>query len=154
GRVDGDGQHPADELKRLLARVREGTCDVAIGSRFALGDGFEAGRYVPSAARRFGIGLLRRSMAVALCRPFLDATSGLYAANATALPILATPYTSEAPEVQALLRLHHAGLRVDEVPVQMRARAAGESKLQGKKAVLVVLTIIGTLAAFERMRRR
>src|SRR5690349_20680463 len=34
GRLDGDGQHPAHELKRLLALVRSGACDVAVGSRF------------------------------------------------------------------------------------------------------------------------
>jgi hypothetical protein len=154
GRVDADGQHPANELRRLLERVRSGSCDVAVGSRFATGDGYEAYRYRPSAARRFGTALLRRSMAFALRRPFLDATSGMYAANAKALPILAQPYTSEAPEVQALLRLHEAGLRVDEVPVEMRPRASGESKLQGKKAVLLVLTVIGTLFAADRLRRR
>jgi hypothetical protein len=77
----------------------------------------------------------------------------MYAANAKALPVLAQPYTTEAPEVQAILRLHEAGLRVDEVPVDMRPRASGESKLQGKKAVLVVLTIIGTLLAVNRWRR-
>jgi hypothetical protein len=78
----------------------------------------------------------------------------MYAANAKALPVLAQPYTSTAPEVQAILRLHEAGLRVDEVPVDMRERASGESKLQGKKAVMVVLTIVGTLLALDRFRRR
>jgi hypothetical protein len=78
----------------------------------------------------------------------------MYAANAKALPILARPYTSEAPEVQAILRLHEAGMRVDEVPVDMRPRASGESKLQGRKAVMVVLTIAGTLLALDRLRRR
>jgi glycosyltransferase involved in cell wall biosynthesis len=154
GRVDADGQHPVAELARLLERVRADTCDVAVGSRFASGDGYAAYRYEPSGARRFGTALLRRSMKVALRRPFLDATSGMYAANAKALPILARPYTSEAPEVQALLRLEEEGLRVDEVPVDMRARASGESKLRGKKAVMVVLTIAGTLLALERWRRR
>jgi glycosyltransferase involved in cell wall biosynthesis len=153
GRVDADGQHPVAELARLLERVRSGACDVAVGSRFASGDGFEPYRYRPSGARRFGTALLRRSMRVALRGPFLDATSGMYAANAKALPLLAQPYTSEAPEVQAILRLHDAGLRVDEVPVDMRPRASGESKLQGKKAVLVVLTIVGTLLAVDRWRR-
>jgi len=154
GRVDADGQHPVVELKRLLERVRDGGCDVAVGSRFASGDGFEPYRYKPSAARRFGTALLRRSMRVVLRRPFLDATSGMYAANAKALPVLAEPYTSEAPEVQALIRLNDAGLRVDEVPVDMRPRAGGESKLRGKKSVLVVLTVIGTLFAVDRLRRR
>jgi glycosyltransferase involved in cell wall biosynthesis len=153
GRVDADGQHPVAELARLLDRVRSGACDVAVGSRFASGDGFAAHRYRPSAARRFGTALLRRSMRIALRRPFLDATSGMYAANADAMRVLARPYTSEAPEVQALLRLQEAGLRVDEVPVDMRPRASGESKLQGKKAVMVVVTIVATLLAFVRWRR-
>jgi glycosyltransferase involved in cell wall biosynthesis len=154
GRVDADGQHPVEELARLLARVREGACDVAVGSRFASGDGFAAYRYKPTAARRFGTALLRRSMKIVLRRPFLDSTSGMYAANAKALPVLARPYTSEAPEVQAILRLHEAGMRVDEIPVDMRPRASGESKLQGRKAVLVVVTIAGTLLALDRFRRR
>ena len=154
GRVDGDGQHPVAELARLLERVRSDQCDVAVGSRFASGDGYKAYRYESSGARRFGTALLRRSMKIALRRPFLDATSGMYAANAKALPILARPYTSEAPEVQALLRLQEEGMRVDEVPVDMRPRASGLSKLRGKKAVMVVLTIAGTLLALERWRRR
>ena len=157
GRVDADGQHPAGELSRLLARVRADECDVAVGSRFASGDGFEAYRYTPSGARRLGTALLRRAMRIALRRPFLDATSGMYAANAKALPVLAQPYTTEAPEVEGLLRLGEAGLRVDEVPVEMRERASGESKLRGRKAVQLVATVVGTLVTYgvwRRLRRR
>jgi glycosyltransferase involved in cell wall biosynthesis len=44
GRVDADGQHPVAQLARLLARVRSGECDVAVGSRFASGDGGSAPR--------------------------------------------------------------------------------------------------------------
>jgi len=153
GRVDADGQHPVEELARLLALVREGECDVAVGSRFASGDGYAPYRYKPSGARRFGTALLRRSMRVLLRRPFLDATSGMYAVNAKAMAVLARPYTTEAPEVEALLRLGEEGLRVEEVPVDMRQRTSGESKLQGKKSLLVVLTIVGTLFAFLRRRR-
>ena len=154
GRVDADGQHPVAELKRLLERVERGACDVAVGSRFASGDGFAPYRYTSSGPRRLGTALLRRSMAVSLRRPFLDATSGRYAVNAAALPLLARPYTTEAPEVEALLRLSEAGLRVDEVPVNMRERASGESKLQGKKALLVVLTIVATLLGLNKLRNR
>ena len=154
GRVDADGQHPAAELARLLERVRSGDCDVAIGSRFVSGDGYAPYRYRPSPARRLGTGLLRRSVAVVLRRPFADATSGLYAVNAQALPLLAQPYTSGAPEVEALIRLADAGLRVDEVPVDMAPRAGGESKLRGGKAVKLVLTVTGTLALALLARRR
>jgi hypothetical protein len=155
GRIDADGQHPPAELARLLALVRSDQCDVAVGSRFVSGEGYPAYRYRPSAARRFGIAVLRRSMAIALRRPFGDATSGLYAVNAKALPILAVPYTSRAPEVEALIRVVEAGLRLEEVPVNMAERAGGVSKLRGSKAVKLVLTVAGTLAvaAFARRRR-
>ena len=140
------------ELARLLALVREGECDVAVGSRFASGDGYAPYRYRSSGPRRFGTALLRRSMGVVLRRPFLDATSGMYGATARALPVLARPYSTEAPEVEALLRLNREGLRVDEVPVEMRERAGGESKLRGWKSLLVVVTVIGTLLTFLRRR--
>jgi len=154
GRVDADGQHPVAELRRLLERVKRDECDVAIGSRFATGDGFAHGRYEPSAVRRVGTGILRRAMGIALRRPFHDATSGMYAANAAAISVLARPYSTTAPEVEAILRLEREGMRVVEVPVDMRERASGESKLRGRKAVMVVVTIAGTLLAARRMRHR
>jgi hypothetical protein len=154
GRVDADGQHPPKELARLLAIVRSGTCDVAVGSRFVSGDGYEPHRYLPSPSRRLGTALLRRAMKIVLRRPFADATSGLYAVNAAALPLLAEPFRTEAPEVEALVRLSRAGLRVEEVPVRMEARADGVSKLRGRKALKVILTVIGTLVLARIVRSR
>jgi hypothetical protein len=154
GRVDADGQHPAAELARLLDRVRADECDVAVGSRFVSGNGYAPYRYRPSAARRLGTGLLRRSVGLVLRRPFGDATSGLYAVNAKALPLLAEPYTSGAPEVEALIRVVDAGLRLEEVPVDMAPRAGGESKLRGAKAVKLVLTVTATLGLALLARRR
>jgi glycosyltransferase involved in cell wall biosynthesis len=156
GRVDADGQHPPEELARLLALVREDRCDVAVGSRFVSGDGYAAYRYRPSAPRRLGTAVLRRSMGLVLTRPFGDATSGLYAVNAKALPLLAEPFSTGAPEVEALIRIADAGLRLEEVPVNMAERAGGESKLRGRKAVGLVVTVAGTLAVAwlgRRLRR-
>ena len=143
GRVDADGQHPPEELKRLLDLVRADACDVAVGSRFVSGDGYAPYRYEPDRVRRFGTATLRRGMGRVLGRPFGDATSGLYAVNAKALPLLAEPFTTEAPEVEALIRIVDAGLRLEEVPVNMAERAGGESKLRGRKAVKVVVTLTG-----------
>ncbi len=153
GRVDADGQHPVNELRRLLELVRSDEYDVAIGSRFASGVGYEEYRYEPSSSRRFGTAILRRALRVVLGRPFHDATSGMYAVNAAAMPILAEPYESGAPEVESLLRLRVAGLRVAEVPVNMRERASGESKLRGGRAVELVVTVAGTLLLYGLWRR-
>jgi glycosyltransferase involved in cell wall biosynthesis len=154
GRVDADGQHPAGDPARLLELVRTDTCDVAVGSRFVSGEGYAPYRYRPDRTRRFGTAVLRRAMGLVLRRPFGDATSGLYAVNRKALPLLAEPFTTEAPEVEALIRIVDAGLRLEEVPVNMAARAGGESKLRGSKAVKVVLTVAGTLVAAKLISAR
>jgi len=153
GRVDADGQHPVSELRRLLERVRAGECDVAVGSRFASGDGYEAYRYDPSSSRRLGTAVLRRAMRAALGRPFHDATSGMYAVNARAMPLLAKPYESGAPEVESLLRLQEAGLRIAEIPVHMRERTRGKSRLRGRRAVELVVTVAGILLLYGLWRR-
>ena len=154
GRVDADGQHPAAELSRLLALVKDDRCDVAVGSRFVSGEGYAAYRYSPSRPRRLGTALLRRAMKLVLRRPFGDATSGLYAVNAKALPLLAEPFRSGAPEVEALIRVTDAGLRLEEVPVDMAERASGESKLRGRKAFKLVLTVVATLVLARALRSR
>jgi glycosyltransferase involved in cell wall biosynthesis len=154
GRVDADGQHPVAELARLLDRVRSGECDVAVGSRFVSGDGYAAYRYEATGARQLGHWVLRRLMRWRLDRPMMDATSGMYAVNSRALPLLAQAYEAGAPEVEGLIRLSEAGLKVEEVPVDMRERASGTSKLQGKKALMLVLTVGATVLLGRRLRRR
>jgi glycosyltransferase involved in cell wall biosynthesis len=156
GRVDADGQHPAAELARLIDAVRSDSCDVAVGSRYISGDGYEPYRYNLVGPRRFGTAVMRRAMRPLLGRPFGDPMSGMYAVNAKAMPVLAVPFDGEAPEVEALLRLERAGLRVVELPVFMRERQSGESKLTGKKAVAVVVGVGATLWMGKRLlfRRR
>ena len=140
GRVDADGQHPAVELRRLLALVQAGECDVAIGSRFATGEGYEAFRYEPSPSRRLGTAVPRRSLRVVLGHPFHDATSGMYAVNAKAMPILAVPYESGAPEVEpppvtpcGASRLRGAGehARTGERRVEAPRPAGGRARAHG-----------------------
>ena len=154
GRVDADGQHPVPELRRLLDRVRSGVCDVAFGSRFVSDDEYPAYRYRPTAPRRLGTAALRRLMAVRLGRPLADATSGMYAVSAAAFGELSRPYSSAAPEVEALIRLSEAGLRVDEVPVNMRERSHGESKLRGAVSLKVVVTVVLAVLAGWQIRKR
>jgi glycosyltransferase involved in cell wall biosynthesis len=156
GRVDADGQHPVGELLRLIDVVRSGRCDVAIGSRYTPGDGYEPYRYPIAGPRRFGTAVMRRAMRPFLGRHVRDPMSGMYVVNARAMPVLAVPFDGEAPEVEALLRLERSNLTVEELPVSMRERATGESKLRGKKAVAVVVGVGATKWVGKRLlfRRR
>jgi hypothetical protein len=154
GRLDADGQHPAEELARMLKLVRNGDCDVAVGSRFLPESGRDGERYRPAPERVVGTSLLRLLMRLRLGQPISDGTSGLYAVNQSALELLADPYVCEAPEVEALVRITDAKLRLLEVPVHMRQREHGESSFQGRRAVELVVTIGLTLFAGELLRRR
>ena len=154
GRLDADGQHPPAELVRMLAMVKADECDVAVGSRFLPDSGKDGERYKPAPERVFGTALLRMLMRVRLGQPISDGTSGMYAVNHKALDLLSDPYVCEAPEVEALMRITDAKLRLLEVPVHMRQREHGESSFRGRRAVELVVTIGLTLFAGELMRRR
>ena len=154
GRLDADGQHPAAELARMLELVRAGECDVAVGSRFLPGSGRDGERYRPAPERVVGTSLLRLLMRLRLGQPISDGTSGMYAVNHRALELLADPYVCESPEVEALVRISDAKLRLVEVPVHMRQREHGESSFHGRRAVKLVVGIGLTLFAGELLRRR
>jgi len=154
GRIDADGQHPAIELRGLLERVWANRCDVAVGSRFVADDSHAANRYKPTPERALGTAALRRLMELRLERPVGDATSGLYAVNDKAIALLAEPYSSGAPEVEGLIRIVEAGLRLDEVPVDMRERASGKSKLRGIVSVKLVVTVLLTVFTGWKLWRR
>jgi Glycosyl transferase family 2 len=154
GRLDADGQHLAGELHRMLDLVRSGACDVAIGSRFLPESGENGQRYKPAPERVVGTSLLRLLMRLRLGQPISDGTSGLYAVDRRALTLLADDYLCEAPEVEALMRITDAKLRLIEVPVQMRQREHGESTFRGKRAVELVVTVGLTLFAAGMLRRR
>ena len=93
-------------------------------------------------------------MRLRLGQPISDGTSGLYAVDQKALELLADDYICEAPEVEALMRITDAKLRLVEVPVHMRQREHGESSFQGKRAAELVLTIGLALFAGKLLRQR
>jgi glycosyltransferase involved in cell wall biosynthesis len=154
GRLDADGQHPAAELARVLALVRADDCDVAVGSRFMPDSGRDGERYRPAPERVVGTSLLRLLMRLRLGQPITDGTSGMYAVNRKAIELLADPYVCESPEVEALVRITDAKLRLVEVPVHMRQREHGESSFRGRRAVKLVVGIGLTLFAGALLRRR
>lgn len=150
GRVDGDGQHDPRDLLRMIELVESNACDVAIGSRFLP----ESTSYKPKVDRLVGTAVLRALISLRLGRPITDGTSGMYAVNRFAMRLLSIPYQVGSPEVQGLLRLSDAELRIMEVPVSMRERISGSSSFVGSRAFRLVLTVAGALLLGEAYRRR
>ena len=114
----------------------------------------EGERYKPAPERVVGTSLLRLLLRLRLGQAISDGTSGMYAVGPRALSLLADDYVCDAPEVEALVRITDAKLRLQEVPVHMRQREHGHSSFTGRRAVALVATIGLALFAGEVLRRR
>lgn len=134
--VDGDGQHPASEVPRVLGPVLAGAADVAIGSRF-LGTAGDRSTGV----RRAGMGWLSFLVRLRCGRTFTDPTSGLRCYGPGPLAWLADHYPEDYPEPQVLAPLVRRGFRVEEVPVSMRPRAGGQSSIRGIRPALYMTKV-------------
>lgn len=116
--MDADGQHEADSLPVLQQPLlRQTGVDVVIGAYPQRG----------SKARRLAWSFFRSLSGLTL----EDLTSGLRAYNRRAIELLASPRATliDYQDMGVLLLLHHAGLRVCEVPVPMSVRATGCSRI-------------------------
>lgn len=138
---DGDGQHLAGEVKKLFQPVVAGDADLAIGSRF-LGHG----DYKPSFSRKAGIKIFSTILSCILETRVTDTTSGFRAANRRVIEFFSRAYPDDYPEVEALVLLHKAGMRIAEVPVQMRERASGQSSITALRSVYYMVKVL--LAVF------
>jgi glycosyltransferase involved in cell wall biosynthesis len=148
--VDGDGQHPAAAIGDLLERLRAEDADVAIGSRFISGAGFQS-----TFLRRVGIAMFRVLSRVTTGRTVTDSTSGFRAYNAAAIRFLADTYPSDYPEVEAGISLSHNGFRILEVPVEMRERQGGRSSItMGRSAYYMVKVMLASLISKLKPTRR
>jgi glycosyltransferase involved in cell wall biosynthesis len=146
-RVDGDGQHDPAEAAMLAVPVLADEADVAVGSRFAGTAG-----YRPSRSRRFGIGVLARTVSLLVGERVTDPTSGFQVANRRAIALFAADLPHDYPEVEATVLVAKHRLRRTEVPVSMRERAAGSSSIGAFRSVYYMAKVL--LALFVGMFRR
>jgi glycosyltransferase involved in cell wall biosynthesis len=146
-RVDGDGQHDPAQLGALLAPVIADEADIVVGSRFATDGGYRSSR-----SRRIGISILAMTLSAIVGRRVTDPTSGFQALNRRAIALFAADYPHDYPEVEAALMVHKHQLRMAEVPVQMRERAAGRSSIGAVSSVYYMVKVL--LALFVGLFRR
>lgn len=143
---DGDGQHDASYLKKMAAALQEEQADMVIGSRFIEKEGFQS-----SAVRRLGITYFAFLSRVLFGQKISDATSGMRMCNRKVMELFIKDYPRDYPEPETVCRLLRKKLKVIEVPVKMRERAAGVSSISPKKSIYYMLKV--SLAIFiERLR--
>jgi glycosyltransferase involved in cell wall biosynthesis len=140
-RVDGDGQHDASQLDRVLAPVLAGEADIAIGSRFA-----GAGGYRSSRSRRVGIRILAWTVSLLVGQRVTDTTSGFQAVNRSGIELFARDYPHDYPEVEATVMVFRHELRLVEVPVTMREREHGRSSITALHSIYYMVKVLLALA--------
>ncbi|HVU79685.1 MAG TPA: glycosyltransferase family 2 protein [Gaiellaceae bacterium] len=147
-RIDGDGQHDPGELRELVDAVSSGRADICVGSRFAGADGYRSSR-----SRRVGIRILAGTVSMLTHQRVTDTTSGFQVLDRKAIELFAADYPHDYPEVEAAVMLHKHRLRMMEVPVRMRERAAGRSSIRGFQTVYYMAKVMLAILVGALRRR-
>lgn len=131
GEMDADGSHQPEQLQAMLTALRH--ADLVIGSRWVHGGSvvnWPLGRRVLSRGGNLYVRML-------LGLPVRDATAGfrLYRRSALiAADLASVESTGYVFQTDLAWRVHRAGLRIREVPIEFVERERGESKMSGQVA--------------------
>jgi glycosyltransferase involved in cell wall biosynthesis len=147
---DGDGQHDPAEISRLLDGLDDGA-QMVVGSRFTS----EAHQYEVGRVRARAMGVLRFVVRQLSGQRFSDTSSGFRAFSRPVLEFFSREYPSEYMEsVEALVLALAAGFRVDEVPVHMASRAAGQPSTRRLRLLYHYLRLLIVISVSAGRRPR
>ncbi len=137
-RVDGDGQHDASYIPRILEKLKESGAEMVIGARMAAErEGWRARRL-----RALGTRFFRIVLRPILGRPVQDPTSGFVGVNRRALALFSASFPLEYPEIEALVVLQRRRFRFEEVPCHMRPRKTGRSSITALKSLSYIVHVL------------
>lgn len=129
---DGDGQHKAIELSKLVKEVENGE-DIVIGSRFVT-------KSKPKTMRMLGSNLITFITKLTTGKTIKDPTSGMRAYNQEAIKDFV--YNSGlSPEPDTIVYMLKKKKKIKEVQVEMREREFGESYLKPLKAMKYMVSM-------------
>ncbi|MFH1654828.1 MAG: glycosyltransferase family 2 protein [Pseudomonadota bacterium] len=137
--MDGDGQHLASELLKILSILENNEADIVIGDRNDCD-------YSHSIFRKIGQKLF--STVVYLLSGFhiSDSTSGFQGLDKRSLRLFASGlFPHDYPDADVIMMSKFAGLRIKEVPVKMLNRIKGVSMHSGVKPLYYVFKMFLSL---------
>jgi dolichol-phosphate mannosyltransferase len=132
--MDADGSHDPHDLARLLAAVRDGGADLALGSRYVAGGQVSDWSLLRRATSRGGSWYARMVLGLDV----LDLTGGFkcFAAEVlNAIDLTSVRSRGYAFQVELTYRALRAGFQVVEIPITFRDRTLGSSKMSWRIAI-------------------
>src|SRR3954447_1151054 len=138
--VDGDGQHEAREIVRLLDFLRaRPDMHMVTGSRFLVVDEHN---HRSTRTRRLGIAVFARILSVITGQTVTDPTSGFRMVSRRGIELFARDYPHDYPEVEAVLMIHAHALNSAEVPVRMRERTGGAPSINASRSFYYMVKVL------------
>ena len=131
--MDADGSHDPNDVSRLLAAVRQGSADLALGSRYVDGGRITDWSFVRRLTSSGGCQYAR----VVLGLDVRDLTGGFKCFKAEVLDAIdlgSVRSRGYVFQVELTYRALRAGFRVRELPITFRDRARGSSKMSWRIA--------------------
>ena len=124
---DGDGQHIAAEIPKLLKVLEEKNAGMVIGSRFVE----KHTGYRSTFTRRLGIRVFMAVNSLIIGQTITDNTSGFRAYGRKTIEFLSRYYPVDYPEPEAVILLGKNGFTIAEVATKMLERQSGGSSISG-----------------------
>jgi glycosyltransferase involved in cell wall biosynthesis len=144
--VDGDGQHPPEEIPKLLHAAESNTEDWIIGSRFIINSD-----YKPSFFRKMGMKYSTMMLYFTTGVTIKDTTSGFRLAKKKLIRYLAKDYPQHEDGLVSLFITSKAGFTLKEIPIRMVERKYGKSGIGFIRSLFYPYKIIiNSLAAVLR----
>lgn len=146
--VDADGQHDPRNIREVLNGLE--SADISIGARFA-----DRGDYTVKGPRKWAMKLLASVLTKLAKTPLTDVTSGFRAGNSRAIAQYLDHYPAEylGDTIDSLVVAIRSGLKVTQVPVEMRPRQGGTPSHHPIKAAVYLGRSFFALA-FALTRKR
>ncbi len=144
---DGDGQHRADQIVKILVPWQSNGADLVVGSRFLSEGGFTS-----SIQRKLGSKILSFVVSSLIGKRLTDTTSGFRLYGKKMIKFFSVLYPEDYPEVEALILAHKKGLRVSEVPAEIDARKSGRSSITAARAGYYMVKVL--LAIFVDLLKK
>jgi len=150
---DGDGQHLAKELPKIINPIKNKEANQVIGSRFLGNKTFQS-----SFTRRIGIGLFSFILSRIFKYKIKDVTSGFIAFDRRIINFFSTYYKAEINDPnQTHLLSFFSGAKIIEVPVEMNLRMHGSSLYNWLNSLIYpfngLFNIIGCLLLKKEIRK-
>ncbi len=136
-KFDGDGQHKAEEIKKILSPVLNQEADMVIGSRFLNGN-----KSYPIFARRIGQRIFSILISIIIGQKITDSTSGFRCYNKQVVSLFNEYYPSDYPEPEEIILLKKNKFKMKEVWVSMSGRKGGSSSITIIKSAYYMVKVI------------